>query len=370
MNVPMLDLPAQFRKIRDEVMKEINEIFETQYFILGPRVKKIEEQMAGLAGMHAGIGASSGTDALILALLATNPRAGEEVITTPYTFYATAEAIIRTGYKPVFVDIEADSFNQDPVQTEAAITPRTKALLPVHLFGLVIDPDVWQGMAKRYKLFLIEDACQAVGAKRMGKVAGGIGDLSAFSFYPTKNIGGAGDGGMVLAKSEALANLVRMDRMHGGRDRYYYDRIGICGRLDEIQAAVLMVKFKYLSEWNERRRAVARLYRERLAGAPVRFQADPADAYHTYHQFVIRVEKRNALRDYLKARNLGCDIYYPVPLHMQPSLSYLGYKPGDFPVAEKLALDSLALPVHAELSDEQVELVAQAIQDFYRGVPA
>jgi dTDP-4-amino-4,6-dideoxygalactose transaminase len=365
MSISMLDLPKQFRQIREEVMAEITRIFETQYFILGPNVKKIEEQMAGLSGMKCGIGASSGTDALILTLLALNIKPGDEVITTPYTFVATAEAIVRTGGKPVFVDIEEDSFNQDPKLTEAAITGRTVAMLPVHLFGLMIDPDVWQGMAKKHNLALIEDACQAVGAKRKGWTAGGVGDLSAFSFYPTKNLGGAGDGGMVLTRTDELAEIVRSDRMHGGKDRYFYPRNGICARLDELQAAVLVVKFKYLSEWNERRRAVAKMYDEMLKAAPVRFQSNPSDAYHIYHQYVIRVPKRDQLKDFLKDRGIGSDIYYPVPLHLQQCYAQWGYKKGQFPNAEQLALDSLALPINAELTDDQVQTVAQAIREFY-----
>jgi dTDP-4-amino-4,6-dideoxygalactose transaminase len=361
----MLDLPAQFRTIREEVMAEITRIFETQYFILGPNVKKIEEQMASLSGMKAGIGASSGTDALLLCLLATNIKPGDEVITTPYTFVATTEAIVRTGGKPVFADIEEDSFNLDIKGTEAAITSRTTALLPVHLFGLVCEPEAWRNLAKKRNLVLIEDACQAVGAKRAGWTAGGIGDLSAFSYYPTKNLGGAGDGGMVLTRTDELAELVRSDRMHGGKDRYFYPRNGICARLDELQAAVLVVKFKYLAQWNERRRALAKLYDQLLEGAPVRHQANPADAYHIYHQYVIRVPKRDQLKDFLKDRGIASDIYYPVPLHLQECYAHLGYKKGQFPNAEQLALDSLALPMNAELSEAQVEMVAGAIREFY-----
>ncbi len=367
MNVPMLDLTAQYRKIQGEVMAEITRIFETQYFILGPNVKKIEEQMAALAGMKCGIGASSGTDALLLALMAINIKPGDEVITTPYTFVATTEAIVRTGGKPVFVDIEEDTFNLDVKQAEAAVTSRTRALLPVHLFGLVCDPDAWRGLAQRKSMVLIEDAAQAVGARRKGWVAGGIGDLSAFSFYPTKNLGGAGDGGMVLTRTEELGEIVRSDRMHGGKDRYYYHRNGICARLDEIQAAVLAVKFKYLHEWNERRRALAGVYDELLAGVPVKRQAVSADAYHTYHQYVIRVPRRDALREFLKERGIASDVYYPVPLHLQECFAYLGCKRGQFPNAEQLALDSLALPINAELSEAQVETVAHSIQDFYAG---
>ncbi len=367
MNVPMLDLPTQFRKIKDEVMAEVSGVFETQYFVLGPRVKKIEEQMAGLAGMPFGIGVSCGSDALILSLLAIGVKAGDEVVTTPYTFFATASAIARVGGTPVFADVDPVTFNLDLAKAEAAITAKTRALLPVHLFGLVIEPEPWKAVAKRHSLYLIEDACQAVGAKRARETAGGIGDLSTFSFYPTKNLGGAGDGGMVLARDPKLADLVRRDRVHGGHDRYFHDRIGICGRLDELQAAVLIVKFKHLHEWNEHRRKIAGLYNGLLAGTPVKTPTAPADAFHTYHQYVILAPKRNELRDFLKARNIGCDIYYPLPLHLQECFSYLGYKKGQFPVSERLSEESLALPINAEISEAQVEMVTSAIREFYGG---
>ena len=370
MNVSMLELPTQFQKIKNEVMAEVAGVFETQYFVLGPRVKKLEEQMAALAGMPFGIGVSSGSDALILSLLAIGIRPGDEVVTTPYTFFATVSAISRVGGKPVFADIEPESLNLDIRETENAITPRTRALLPVHLFGLVIDPVQWKGLAQRHGLYLIEDACQAVGARRAGFTAGGIGDLSTFSFYPTKNLGGAGDGGMVLARDPKIADLVRKDRVHGGHDRYFHDRIGICGRLDELQAAVLNVKFKYLNEWNEHRRKMAALYDQMLAGTPVVTPKAPGDAYHTYHQYVILAPRRNDLRDFLKARGIGCDIYYPLPLHMQECFAYLGYKRGQFPVSERMSEESLALPINAEISKESVETVASAIREFYGGAGA
>ncbi len=370
MSINMLDLPTQFQKIKNEVMAEVTGVFETQYFVLGPRVKKLEEQMAALAGMPFGIGVSSGSDALILSLLAIGIKPGDEVVTTPYTFFATASAIARVGAKPVFADIDPDSYNQSIQATEEAITSRTRALLPVHLFGLVVDPVEWQELAKRHGLYLIEDACQAVGAKRAGVVAGGIGDLSTFSFYPTKNLGGAGDGGMVLARDPQIADYVRRDRVHGGHDRYFHDRIGICGRLDELQAAVLTVKFRHLHEWNEHRRKMAALYDQLLASAPVTTPKVPGDAYHTYHQYVIRAPRRNDLRDHLKAQGIGCDIYYPLPLHMQECFAYLGCKRGQFPVSERLAEASLALPINAEITETQVETVAKTITDFYGGAGA
>ena len=362
-----MNLPAQFQTIREEMMAAVADVFETQYFVLGPRVKKLEAMMAELAGMPFGIGVSSGTDALILSLMAAGVGKDDEVITTPYSFFATVSAIVRVGAKPVFVDVDADTYNARVDQVESVATSRTRALLPVHLFGLVCEPEAWRKTAAKSGALLIEDACQAVGARRAGLTAGGIGDFSCFSFYPTKNLGGAGDGGMVLARDEHHAALVRMDRVHGGRDRYYHDRIGICARLDELQAAVLLVKLSHLAEWNERRRTWAHLYDELLAGAPVTVPRVPSDAYHTYHQYVIRAPRRDELRDFLRNRGIACDVYYPVPLHLQNCFGFLGYQRGQFPEAERLAEDSLALPMYAELTEPQVAAVAGAIVEFYRG---
>ena len=365
MKVPMLNLPAQFKTIRDEVFSELTEVFETQYFVLGPRVKKLEEHMAALAGMPYGIGVSSGTDALILSLLAVGIKPGDEVVTTPYSFFATVSAIVRVGGKPVFADVSDDSFNLDVNQAAAAITPKTKALLPVHLFGLVCEPEPWRALAQQHKVCLIEDACQAVGARRGNFTAGGIGDLSAFSFYPTKNLGGAGDGGMVLTRDEELAKRVRMDRVHGGGDRYYPDRVGIWGRAGEVQAPVLYGEKKRFAEREEQRRKKAGPYVGLLCGSPGETPPVPIDAYHTYHQYVIRVPRRDELRDYLRSRDIGCDVYYPVPLHLQPCFAFLGYRKGQFPVAERLSGESLALPIFAELTEAEVEVVAREIRNFF-----
>jgi dTDP-4-amino-4,6-dideoxygalactose transaminase len=367
MNVPMLKLPVQFQRLRAEMMAAVTEVFETQYFVLGPRVKKLEEQMAALAKMPYGIGVSSGTDALLLSLMAVGVSSDDEVVTTPYSFFSTVSTIVRAGAKPVFADVDERTFNLDAKKTEAVITSRTRALLPVHLFGLVIGPQIWRSLAEKHHVFLIEDAAQAVGAQRDGWVAGGIGDLSCFSFYPTKNLGGAGDGGMVLARDERLAQLVRTDRLHGGRDRYHHDRVGICGRLDELQAAVLLVKMKYLQQWNEHRRAMAALYNSLLSGLPVQTPFEPAGAWHTYHQYVIRCPRRDALRDRLRERGIGCDVYYPVPLHLQPCFASLGYRPGQLPVAERLSAETLALPISAELDESEIEAVVAAIREFYGG---
>lgn len=367
MSVGMLNLQAQFRIIREEVMAEITQIFDTQSFILGSRGKGLEESMAALSGMKFGIGVSSGTDALLLSVMALKPKPGDEVITTPYTFFATASSIVRAGAKPVFVDVDETTFNARGDMLESVITPRTRALMPVHLFGQMVDPAPWIASAKKHNLLIIEDAAQAVGAKFGITVAGGFGDLNCFSFYPTKNLGGAGDGGMVLASDEALAHDVRINRVHGGKDRYYHDQIGICGRLDELQAAVLLVKFRYLEQWNTRRRAIAALYNEGLSGTPVICPVEIPGATHTYHQYCIRAPKRDELMEHLKSKGIGNMIYYPVPLHLQNCFSFLGYKNGDFPVSERLAKESVALPMSSELSDDEVAEVCQAVKSFYSG---
>ncbi len=365
MSVGMLNLQAQFRELREEVLAEITQIFETQSFILGSRGKGLEEKMAALAGMPYGIGVSSGTDALLLSVMALKPKPGDEVITTPYTFFATASSIVRAGAKPVFIDVDENTFNARADLLEAAITPRTRALMPVHLFGQMVDPAKWTAIAKKHKLIIIEDAAQAVGAKFNGIVAGGFGDLSCFSFYPTKNLGGAGDGGMVLARDEALAHDVRINRVHGGKDRYFHDQIGICGRLDELQAAVLLIKFKHLEAWNNRRRELASLYNQGLAGTPVTCPVEESGATHTYHQYVLRAPRRDELMEFLKTRGIGNMIYYPVPLHLQKCFSDLGYKEGSFPVSERLAKETVALPMSSELTNSEVSEVCDAVRAFY-----
>lgn len=366
MKVPMLDLVGQYQSLRDEIMAEMNDIFNKQAFVLGSRVKKIEEQMAGLAGVPYGIGVSSGTDALLLAVMALDIQPGDEIVTTPYSFFATAGSIVRTGAKPVFVDVDPDTFNMNLEQTAAAITSKTKALLPVHLFGQLIEPKPWQALAAKHNVTLIEDAAQAVGARRDGVVAGGLGDIACFSFYPTKNLGGAGDSGMILTKHAHFDKNIRENRVHGGHDRYYHDRVGINGRMDEIQAAVLVAKFKHLHAWNERRRASAARYNERLQGTPVQTPVEASGAYHTYHQYVIKAPRRDELLQHLRSNEIGCDVYYPVPLHLQKCFEFLGYKAGQLPVSESLAKETLALPMSAELTEAQIDFVTETIAAFYK----
>jgi dTDP-4-amino-4,6-dideoxygalactose transaminase len=329
-----------------------------------------EQAMADLAGVPYGIGVSCGTDALLLAVMALDVRPGDEVITTPYSFFATVSSIVRAGATPVFADVEPDTFNLNPELVAGAITGRTKALLPVHLFGQMIKPALWTDLAAKNSIVLIEDAAQAVGAKRDGVVSGGLGDIACFSFYPTKNLGGAGDGGMVLTKHAEMEKNIRENRVHGGRDRYYHDRIGICGRLDEIQAAVLNVKFKRLEAWNEKRRSNAKRYNERLKNLPVQTPVEASGAYHTYHQYVIKAPRRDELMQFLRSKDVSCDIYYPVPLHLQKCFEFLGYKTGQLPVSETLAKETLALPMSAELSENQVDFVTSTISDFYGGAGA
>ncbi len=365
MSVGMLNLQEQFKQIRDEVLQEVTDIFDTQSFILGKRVKAFEEAMAKLSGMKHGIGVSSGTDALLLSVMALKPKAGDEIITTPYTFFATVSSIVRAGAKPVFVDVDEATFNARADLLESVITDKTRALMPVHLFGQMVDPVAWMAVAKKYNLRIIEDAAQAIGAKFGDTMAGGFGDLSCFSFYPTKNLGGAGDGGMVLANDDDLAHDVRINRVHGGKDRYFHDQIGICGRLDELQAAVLLVKLKHLTVWNDRRRELAEMYNEGLQDTPVICPIEVPGAWHTYHQYCLRAPRRDALMEHLKSKSIGNMIYYPVPLHLQKCFEFLGYREGDFPVAERLAKESVALPMSAELTYGEVTAVCDAVREFY-----
>lgn len=361
----MLDLVGQYQTLRDEIMAEMNDIFNKQAFVLGARVKKIEEEMARLAGVPYGIGVSSGTDALLLAVMALDIQPGDEIITTPYSFFATAGSIVRAGAKPVFADVDPDTFNMNLDHSASLISKKTKALLPVHLFGQMIEPKPWQSLAEKHNLTLIEDAAQAVGASRNGVVAGGLGDIACFSFYPTKNLGGAGDSGMVLTKHAHLEKNIRENRVHGGHDRYYHDRVGINGRMDEIQAAVLVAKFKHLNAWNKRRRSLAALYDQSLRNLPVQTPVAAKDAYHTYHQYVIKAPRRDELMQFLRSKEIGCDVYYPVPLHLQKCFEFLGYRKGQLPVSEALAKETLALPISAELTEAQIDYVAGMISEFY-----
>mgnify|MGYP001244645881 FL=1 len=377
MNVPLLDLKAQYKTIRDEIRPVVDEIFESQYFILGPQVQKCEELVAAYCQCPHAVGVSSGSDALIIALMAEDIGPGDEVITTPYTFFATVGAIARVGAAPVFVDIDPVTFNMDMKQVAEAVTPATKAVIPVHLYGQMADMDPLMAIAAKHRLIVIEDAAQAIGAEYKGRRAGSIGDYGCFSFFPSKNLGGAGDGGIVTMRDKAKADRVRMLRNHGMEPKYYHKFVGGNFRLDALQAGVINVKLPHLDSWSEGRQANARTYDRLFSEAglvpgkvrlPAHPHADPkkkSDHRHIFNQYVIRVEDRDALRAHLTGRGVGCEIYYPVPLHLQDCFACLGHQKGDFPVSEKAADETLALPIYPEITDEQQACVVNCIKEFY-----
>lgn len=368
MKVPLLDLTAQYQSIRWEVRTAIDRVCESQVFILGPEVAACEHEIASYCGADYAIGVSSGTDALLVALMAAGVGAGDEVITSPFTFFATAGVIARLGARPVFVDIESESFNLDPDQIENVLSPRTKAILPVHLFGRCAAMEPIKEIAKQHGLAVIEDAAQSIGAKdHHGQSAGTIGDIGCFSFFPSKNLGAFGDAGMVVTADSKLAETLRVLRVHGGKPKYYHKQIGGNFRLDALQAAVLRVKLRYLPLWTTGRRQNASQYRELFtqAGLPCHVVV-PADVPgHIYNQFVIRCAARDALQAFLREQNIETEIYYPVPLHLQECFAALGYRQGQFPCAEAAAAEVLALPIYPELSKEQQCYVVDRVCKFY-----
>lgn len=370
MNVPLLDLKAQYRTIRAEVLEAMATVCDEQGFVLGPRVSAFEEAIAKYVGSARAIGCASGSDALLLALMAMGVRAGDEVITVPFTFFATAGAISRLGAKPVFVDIQSDTFNIDPQQVERALTPRTKAIIPVHLFGQCADMAVLNQIGRQRRVRVIEDACQAIGAAQHGKRAGILGDTGCFSFFPTKNLGGFGDGGMITTNEGGLAESMAMLRVHGSRVRYLHEAVGINSRLDALQAAVLHVKLKYLDQWTEGRRRNAGRYGQLFADAKLqdRVVLPPTATgnFHVYNQYTVRVQKRDELRSFLKENGVGSEVYYPLPLHLQNCYRELGYQKGAFPVSERAAEVVLSLPIYAELTGEQQGYVVEKIAEFFR----
>jgi dTDP-4-amino-4,6-dideoxygalactose transaminase len=370
MNIPLLDLKAQFKPLRAEILSAIETVCDEQGFVLGPRVAAFEEAMARYVGARYAIGCASGSDALLLSLMACGVKAGDEVITVPFTFFATAGAISRLGATPVFVDIQPDTFNLDPTKLEAAITPRTKAIIPVHLFGQCADMAAINHIATAKRIAVIEDACQAIGAAQNGRRAGVLGATGCFSFFPSKNLGGFGDGGLITTDDRGLADSLSMLRVHGSRVRYLHEAIGINSRLDALQAAVLHIKLKYLDQWAEGRRRNAatyeRLFRQAGLLDRVTLPATRAGNFHVYNQFTVRVANRDDLRAYLKEKGVGTEIYYPLPMHLQNCYRSLGYKKGSFPVSEQAAEQVLSLPIYAELSDSQLAYVVDTIAEFYR----
>jgi dTDP-4-amino-4,6-dideoxygalactose transaminase len=365
MQVPILDLKAQYSTIKNEVMQAINEVCESQSFALGPAVAEFEERIAAYCASKYAIGVSSGTDALLGSLMALEIKPGDEVITTPFTFFATAGCIDRVGAKPVFVDIEADSYNIDANLIEEKITEKTRAIIPVHLFGQIAQMKAITKIAQRHNLAVIEDAAQAIGASQNGIKCGNFGDCGCFSFYPTKNLGGFGDGGLVTTNTEGLAERIRILRNHGQNPRYFYKAIGGNFRLDSVQAAVLTVKLRYLDGWTEKRRQNAALYDSIFADSPVRAPKIEANNISIYHQYTVTVPQRDRLQKFLAENQIGSAIFYPKPLHLQDCFKDLGYKRGDLPVAERLCNEVLSLPVYPELLPDQIEYVARTALEFY-----
>ena len=365
MKVPILDLKAQYAAIKDEINLAINQVCESQFFCLGPALAEFEEKIAEYCQSKYAIGLSSGSDALLVSLMALEIKPGDEVITSPFTFFATAGSVARLGAKPVFVDIDPDSYNIDPALIEEKITEKTRVIIPVHLFGQIARMKPIMEIAERHDLDVIEDAAQSIGATQNGKKCGNFGLCGCFSFYPTKNLGGFGDGGLVTTNDESFAEKIKTLRDHGQKPRYFYKILGGNFRLDCIQAAVLSVKLKYLDEWNDKRRQNAVLYDNFFAGSEVKPPQIDSNNVSIYHQYTVTVPKRDRLQEYLAEKEIGSAIFYPHPLHLQECFKQLGYNKGDFPVAERLCEDVLSLPIYPELKKEQIEYVANAILEFY-----
>jgi len=366
MKVPLLDLQAQYAPIKEEILAAVGEVVASCQFINGPAVRQFEQAMCAYTGAAAAVGMSSGTDALLCGLMALGIGPGDEVITTPYTFFATAGSIARVGAKPVFVDIELDTFNLDATKLAAAVTPRTKAIMPVHLFGQMADMDAIMAVAAKHNLAVIEDAAQSIGATYKGRACGTIGTVGCFSFFPSKNLGTLGDGGMAVTTDKALGEKLAFFRNHGSNPKYFHKWVGGNFRLDTIHAATLLVKLPHLKRWTDMRRANAAAYDKLLAGCDA-VKTPVIRDYNTTvrNQYVIRVERRNELMEFLKQAEIGTEVYYPVSMHMQECFAYLGYKRGDFPNAEAAQDTSLALPIYGELTEAQIAYVAGKVCEFF-----
>ena len=372
MKVPLLDLAQQHQKLRPELEAAVSRVLDTNGFILGDEVAKLEHEIAEYCSVHHAIGCASGSDAILLALMALGVGKGDEVITTPYSFFASVSSITRLGATPIFVDIEPDTFNIDPSQIESKITPRTKAIEPVHLYGQCADMSSINDIARAKNLTVVEDAAQAIGAENDGYRAGSMSDVGCISFYPSKNLGGLGDGGMMTTNNDELAQKLKALRVHGSEEKYYHKWVGLNSRLDGFQGATLRVKLPHLETWTEARRANAARYRELFTDAglteQVTLPTERPNNRHIYNQFVIRVPggRRDELKTYLTSREIGTDVYYPVSLHLQECFLYLGYSEGDLPESERAALETLALPIYPELAPEQQEYVVGCIADFFK----
>jgi len=377
-SVPLLDLRRQYEGIREEVLAAIARVCDSQVFILGPEVEALEHEIATRTGAAAAVGCSSGTEALWLALVGAGVKPGDAVITTAFSFFASASSIVRAGATPIFIDVDAATLNLDPDRVEHRLrslrSKAVRAILPVHLYGQCADMDAFARLAQEFDVAIVEDAAQAIGAEWAGRPAGSLGVTAAFSFYPTKNLSAYGDAGIVTTTHPEMAEHMRRLRNHGSPRRYYHEEFGWNGRLDAIQAAVLRVKLDHLAEWNQRRREHAATYDRLFAETgltsgpgyiPVRLLARSPQAKHVFHQYVIRAQRRDQLRQFLADRKIGTEIYYPLPLHLQPVFSYLRLKTGDLPVAEQAAQEVLALPMFPELTEAEIRLVVDSISDFY-----
>lgn len=364
MKVQIADIQAQHKLLKKELMESIEKVIDSSQFILGPEVAKLEEEFAKYIGTKYAVALSSGTAALQLSMAALGIKPGDEVITTPFTFIATADTIAALGAKPVFVDIDPKTFNINPAKIEEKITKKTKAIIPVHLYGQPADMDAILKIAKKYKLFVIEDACQAVGAEYKNEKAGTLGDIACFSFFPIKNLGACGDGGIITTNNQELAEKIKMLRVHGSKGKYIHEFLGYKARFDTIQAAIVLAKLKYIDEWNSKRIAIAKKYSQSLASKVVCPCLAPK-IKHVYQQYTIIVPNRNKLQDYLKSKEISTGIHYPLPLHLQQAFKYLSYKEGDFPEAEKAAKEVLCLPIYPELTEEQVDYIIKSINEFF-----
>lgn len=387
MKVPLLDLRAQYKKIKDEINDALHRVLENQRFILGPEVNELESWMADYIGTRHAVGVASGSDALLVSLMALGVGTEDAVITTPFTFFATVGSIVRLGATPVFVDILESTYNIDPAGVEYLLMSldqsdggypihhgkKVRAIIPVHLFGQTADMHPIVSLSKKYNLTIVEDVAQSIGAEYRGKKLGSIGEFGAFSFFPSKNLGGYGDGGMITTNKDEYGELLRVLRVHGAKNKYFHDYVGLNSRLDTIQAAVLLVKAKYIDQWNSMRQAAAERYFQLFKDTPLVDRGlvklpkvAPYSTKHVWNQFTIRVSNRNELRSYLAEKGVGTGVYYPLSLHLQRCFSYLGYRRGDFPVSEKLQNEVLSIPIYPEISESQQEYVVACILRFYR----
>lgn len=366
--IPMLDLSNQYLNIKEEIIEKLDQVMSSSQFILGNNVKQVENDIAKMSKTKHGIGVGNGSDAIHIALQAAGVGEGDEVITTSFTFFATAGAVARANAKPVFVDIDPVTYNIDPSKIEAAITEKTKAIIPVHLYGQMADMDPIMEIAKKHNLYVIEDAAQAIGSTYKGKQVGEMSSAATYSFFPTKNLGAYGDGGMIVSNDDDLAEQSSVIRVHGSKPKYHHHVLGYNSRLDEMQAAILTVKLPHLSTWSENRRKNASYYTEKLNKAVGEHVSTPVELdgnYHVFHQYTLRVQKRDELQAFLKEQGVATMIYYPIPLHLQPVFKELGYTEGDLPETEKAAQEALSLPMFPELKQEQQDYVIEKIAEFY-----